>query len=61
MNKNELIDEIIGRLYYKPTSYYHMYLWISEEAYDRIRNLKSWLKRQKLAKLNEIIERLRNG
>lgn len=61
MKKNELIDTIVTKMYFKPSAYYYKYLGISEESYDRISNLKSWLRRQNLANLNKIYRRLCNG
>lgn len=59
--KTELIEAIVEGLYYKPSVWYHRYLGITEEQWNRIKDLKSWLKRQNLAKLDKIIGRLRNG
>lgn len=59
MKKNEMIDYILGRLYYKPSSWFYKYLGITEEAFGRITNLKSWLNRQNLASLEKIYRRLK--
>lgn len=58
IRKDDLISDILARMYYKPTLYYNYYLGITGQRYERIRNLKSWLKRQKLETLNEIYGRL---
>lgn len=59
--KDTLVDEILTKMYYKPSVWYYRYLGLSEEQYDRIVNVKSWLRRQNLAKLNEIYRRLENN
>lgn len=61
LSKRVLVDSIIDRLYFKPCKWYYRYLGITEENWDRIKNLKSWLKRQNMARLEEIYRRLTNG
>lgn len=59
MKKKDLIEKILGRLYYKPSHWYYKYLGVTEETWDRITNLKSWLNRQNLASLEKIYRRLK--
>lgn len=58
MKKDELIEMIVTKLYYKPYVLFYKYLGVTEEKYDRISNLRSWLKRQNLTTLNKIYKRL---